>query len=414
MLLTLTAVLGVPLATESFGFLQLTYHLQRWVFTSLPHALGLHGEPMWWPVPVLALSGVLVAVTIRLLPGNAGHEPADGFKAGGVAPGPQLPGIFLAATFSIGLGAVIGPEAPVVALGGGLAALAVRALKRNADADTIAVAGAAGSFAAISTLLGSPLVGAFLLMEASGLGGARLGITLIPGLLAAGLGALMFIGLGSWTGLGSVSLAIENPPHAASPTFAEFGWALVVGLGCTIAGVLIRRCALALHGPVRRHQLWLAPIAGMGVAGLAIAFAEGSGRSSNEVLFSGQTALSPLVDESARYSVGALLLLLACKGVAYIFSLAAFRGGPVFPLVFLGAAGSIALSHAPGLPLASALGMGIGGMCASMLALPLTSVLLVTLLLGHSGVTVMPLVIVAVAVSHIVSIKLTASQRLGR
>ena len=44
----------------------------------------------------------------------------------------------------------------------------------------------AGSFAAVSTLLGNPLVGAFLLLEAAGIGGAMLGVALLPGLLAAG------------------------------------------------------------------------------------------------------------------------------------------------------------------------------------------------------------------------------------
>ena len=77
---------------------------------------------------------------------------------------------------------------------------------------------AAGSFAAISTLLGSPLLGAFLLMEASGLGGATLELVLVPGLLAAGIGSLIFIGLDSATGLGTFSLAIPHLPHLGSPT----------------------------------------------------------------------------------------------------------------------------------------------------------------------------------------------------
>lgn len=405
-LLLFAAVLGVPIAAGSYGFLQLTEHLQQWVFTSMPDALGFRGEPVWWPLPVLGVCGLLVALTIRYLPGNAGHEPAEGLKTGGAFSAPELPSILIAAILSVGLGPVIGPEAPLIALGGGVSALAVRALKRDADSDTIAVAGATGSFAAISALLGSPLTGAFLLMEASGLGGARLEIALLPGLLAAGIGALIFIGLGSWTGLGSVSLGIANPPRATNPTAAEFGWALVIGVACALAGVVIRRCAMALQRHVRRNRLWLTPALGLGVAGLAIAFLEGSGWPSNQVLFSGQSALSPLVGASARYSVGALLLLMACKGLAYVFSLSAFRGGPVFPSLFIGAAGGIAFSHAPGLPLASALGMAIGGMAASMLGLPLTAVLLATLLLGHGGVTVMPLVIVTVVVSHILSIRL--------
>ena len=116
------------------------------------------------------------------------------------------------------------------------------------------------------------------------------------------------------------------------------------------------------------------------------------------MLFSGQAALGPLLSGSATYSVGALALLLACKGLAYSASMSGFRGGLVFPAMFLRAAGGIALSHFPGLPVITGAAMGIGAMCAVMLRLPLTSVLLATLLLLPDGPTVMPLVIVAVTV----------------
>ncbi len=90
---------------------------------------------------------------------------------------------------------------------------------------------------------------------------------------------------------------------------------------------------------------------GLAVAGLAIAFAEATGRSSSEVLFSGQSQLPQLIQTAAGWSVGALVLLVVCKGLAYGLSLSSFRGGPVFPALFIGAAGGIALSHAPGLPM---------------------------------------------------------------
>jgi H+/Cl- antiporter ClcA len=121
------------------------------------------------------------------------------------------------------------------------------------------------------------------------------------------------------------------------------------------------------------------------------------------VLFSGQSQLGPLITNAAGYSVGALLLLLACKGIAYGVSMSSFRGGPVFPSLFIGAAGGIALSHLPGLPLVPGVAMGIGAMCAVMLRLPLTSVLLASLLLGSDGLAAMPLVIVAVVVAYVVS-----------
>ena len=71
--------------------------------------------------------------------------------------------------------------------------------------------------------------------------------------------------------------------------------------------------------------------------------------------------------------------------------------------MFIGAAGGIALSHLPGLPLVAGVAMGIGAMSAVMLTLPLTSVLLATLLLGSDGLAVMPLAIVAVVVAYVAS-----------
>jgi H+/Cl- antiporter ClcA len=106
--------------------------------------------------------------------------------------------------------------------------------------------------------------------------------------------------------------------------------------------------------------------------------------------------------------LGALTLLIACKGLAYAASLSSFRGGPVFPAMFVGAAGGIALSHAPGLPMIAGVGMGIGAMCAAMLGLPLTSVLLASLFLQADALALMPLVIVAVVVAYVISARLAA------
>jgi H+/Cl- antiporter ClcA len=407
-LLVLAAVLGVPISAVAWGFLALVSKLQGWIFTSLPHGLGFHTEPLWWPIPPLLLCGLLVALTIRYLPGTGGHSPADGFNAKAGPPTPiQLPGVILAALATLSLGAVLGPEAPLIAIGGGLGILAVRLIRRPVPARTTAVVAASGSFAAISTLLGSPLLGAFLLMEASGLGSGMLDIVLLPGLVAAGIGSLIFIGLGTWSGLGTFSLAIPHLPAFHQPDGAEFCWALVIGLLAAPIGVGIRRLALFLRPHVERRMVLLTPLVGLAVAGLAIAFAAGTGKSSSEVLFSGQSALGPFVTSSASYTVPALLLLLACKALAYGASMSSFRGGPIFPAMFIGAAGGMAMSHLPGLPLVPAVAMGIGAMSVVMLRLPLTSVLLASLLLGSDGLPVTPLVIVAVAVAYIVSARLT-------
>jgi H+/Cl- antiporter ClcA len=406
-LLLLAAVLGAVLSAGAWGFLQAVSHLQTVLYTDLPKALGFTRPPAWWPLPPLALAGVLVGAAVRYLPGTGGHEPAEGLKTAGVTVAADLPGILLAALASLGFGAVLGPEAPLITLGGGLAVYAVRLIQPGADARTQAVVGAAGSFAAVSALLGSPLLGAFLLMEASGLGGPMLGIVLLPGLLAAGVGDLVFIGLGSLAGVGTVTLSIPGLPAVRHPDVAQFGWALVIGCGAALLGTGVHRLALLAQRQVNRRRALLTPLAGLCVAGLAIGYAEGTGKPWSDVLFSGQSSLPQLLLHNPDYTVGALTLLLACKWLAYGASLAAFRGGPIFPAMFLGAVGGIALAHLPGLPVVAGAAMGIGAMSVAMLRLPMTSVLLATLLLGQDGLTVMPLVIVAVVVCQVMCSRLT-------
>ena len=405
-LLALAAGIGAPVSAVAFGFLALVSHLQGWIFTSLPTTAGFGSEPLWWPIPWLMLAGVLVALAIRYLPGTGGHSPADGFKAGGAPSPSELPGVVLAALATLCLGAVLGPEAPLIAIGGGLGVCAIRLAKRDAPARTTAVVAAAGSFASISTLLGSPLIGAFLLMEASGLGGATLEIVLLPGLVAAGIGSLIFIGLGTLTGFGTFSLALPGLPHFGRPDIAEFGWALVIGVAAALLGSGIRHLALRLRPRVEPRMLLATPVVGLAVAGLAIAFEAGTGKGTSEVLFSGQTALGPLIAHSAAYTVGALALLMVCKGLAYSASLSSFRGGPIFPALFVGGAGGMLLSHLPGLPLVPAVAMGMGAMSAVLLRLPLTSVLLATLLLASDALAVTPLAIVAVTVAYVVSARI--------
>jgi hypothetical protein len=71
--------------------------------------------------------------------------------------------------------------------------------------------------------------------------------------------------------------------------------------------------------------------------------------------------------------------------------------------MFVGAAGGIALSHLPGLPMIAGAAIGIGAMTAGMLQLPITAVLLTTLFLGTDGINTMPLTITAVVVSFVLS-----------
>ena len=408
-LLALGAVIGLPVAAIAYFFLEAVSKVQAEIYDDLPGTLGFHGEPIWWPLPWLALSGFLVAAAIRYLPGTSGHEPSEGFKSGGPVSPIDLFGIFAASFATLSLGVVLGPEAPLIAIGSGLGVLAVHLIKKDAPAMASVVVGGAGSFAAIATLLGSPLVGAFLLMEVVGLGGATMEMVLLPGLLAAGVGSLIFVGLNDLTGYGTFSLNIPKIPHVGSPTGAEFLWAVGIGLAAAVLATNIFRIARLLRPIVEKRRLLLTPVVGLAVGGLAIAFAESTGRGSSDVLFSGQSELPTLVQQAAGWTVGALLLLLLFKSLAYAISLSSFRGGPIFPAMFIGAAGGIALSHLPGLPMIAGAALGVGAMTAGALKLPLTAVLLPSLLFVSDALQLMPVVIVAVVVSFVTAVWMSPS-----
>ena len=331
-LLIIAAVLGVPVSAAAYGFLALVTYLQ----------IGdLHPSSAWTGLQCRTDMVAAARPGRGRNPHRAGHPvparhrrraPGRGIQDPRAATPAELPGVILAALATLIFGAVLGPEAPLIAIGGGLVMLALRAARRDVPDQATAVLASAGSFAAISTLLGSPIAGAFLLMEASGLGGPMLGLVLVPGLLAAGIGSLIFTGLDAWTGLGTFSLAIPGLPPFGSPTLGEFGWAVVIGLAAAVVGTGIRWLGLRLQPFSLRSPPVAALVAGLVVAGLAIAYAEGDRQAnSSDVLFSGQDALGPLITNSATYSVGALLLLLVCKSLAYGVSLSSFRGGPDLP-----------------------------------------------------------------------------------
>jgi H+/Cl- antiporter ClcA len=401
--LAIGAIIGAPVATVAYFFLKAVGESQQYLYETLPADLGFQRPPSWWPIPLLGLSGVLVALAIRHLPGTGGHSPADGFKSEGPVAPIELPGIFVAAFVTLALGVVLGPEAPLIAIGSGLGVLAIHLIKKDAPPMAAVVVGVAGSFAAISTLLGSPIVGAFLLMEVAGIGGAMLGVVLVPGLLAAGVGSLIFVGLDAWTGFGTFSLGAPKLAPAGSPTGAEFLWAIAIGIASAVLAAGIKRFARWLRPVVARRSVPYTALAGVAIGVIALVFVETADHPVSFLLFSGQDSLASLMEDAAGWTVGALLLLVVCKSLAYGISLSSWRGGPVFPGLFIGAAGGMLLSHAIGLPMVAGAAMGMGALTTAMLGLPLTSVMITTLFLGADGITLMPVVIVAVAVSYVAS-----------
>jgi H+/Cl- antiporter ClcA len=412
--LVIAAVVGVAVSLAAWCFVELIYQIQRELYHHLPSAIGYHnGPPLWWSLPILGVAGLITALAIVRLPGGGGHVPAEGLKVGGGLTRPiELPGISLAALASVGSGVVLGPEAPLLALGAGTAVGIVKLARRQAASQLLLVVGAAGSFAAIAFLFSSPIIAAVVVIEATGLGRARLPLILLPGLTGAAIGSLISIGMGSFTGLSTAAYALGALPLPAfhHPTIGNFGWSIALALAIAVVAHLIRTGGLRAERIVKLRPFLLIPLAGLVVSGLAIAFAKTSGRGVSEALFDGQSGLPGLVSGAATWSLSALALLIVFKGLAYSISLGSFRGGPTFPAMFLGAAGGIMASHLPGFPLSAAVAVGIGTGTVAILRLPLSAIVIASLLCTKAGPSTEPLTIVAVVVSYLTTLWLSALQ----
>ncbi|MEU9037502.1 chloride channel protein [Streptomyces sp. NPDC048352] len=406
--LTFAAFIGIPVSLIAFWFLVGLHELEHVLWADLPHGLGRDAPPWWWPLPLLSVAGVVVGLVAAHLPGAGGHVPASGLHTGGTTPA-TLPGVLLAAAASLPFGAVLGPEAPLIALGGALVLLFRDLTRAPATPQSTALLGAAGAAAAIAAIFGNPLVAAVLLIEVAGVGGPQLFAVMLPALLSSGVGALVFTGFGRWTGLETGSLSLQLPTPLPRLGAADVLWTIpiAIALAVLLHPVLTaaRRLAAYIAGGVRSRTVLCAVAA----AACAALYALVTGRTPADVALSGQTTLGRLASDPHAWGVGALIAVLLLKGAAYTLCLGSLRGGPVFPALFLGAAAGVLLAPLPGLGLVPAMAAGMAAATASTLRLPVSSVVLVVILLGSSAM--MPIAILAAVIAFVATELLPAGRR---
>jgi H+/Cl- antiporter ClcA len=408
--LVYAALLGFPAALAAVLFQTALHDVIHFVWEVVPHWAEWSEPPAWYVVLVPGLAGVLVALAVRL-PGHGGHSPLEGLGLGAIELR-HLPGILLAALATLGLGLVLGPEAPLIALGLAVGSVAARLVRVGETETQLLVL--AGAFAAIAALFGGPLVAAFMIFELALLAGTIPAQTmvraLLPGFVAAGTGALVFTGIGDWPGLHSPSLALPPLPGYDSVRLTDVAWCLGLALVVAVLVLAIHRIGHVVAGRAALRPDAALVVAGLLVGLLAVGFRATADRPVDLVLFSGQTQMPEVVAET---SVGVLVLLVVAKGLAYALSLGAgFRGGPVFPALALGAATGVAAAEVlPGLALAPAVATGLAAGTVAALRAPFTAVLLATLLLGSTATDVVPITILAATVAWIATLAIPIPER---
>jgi H+/Cl- antiporter ClcA len=280
---------------------------------------------------------------------------------------------------------------PLIALGM-IVGLVVAHVVRLGETERALLAGA-GGFSAISALFGGPIVGGVMMVESGAAGlGASLAPALLPGFVAAATGYVVFIGFGSWGGLGTPGLAEPGLPPYQGTHIYDLIVAVAVGVATAILVTVVRRLAHRV-ADLPRPELPVVLLAGGLAVGILAEVADLLGANSQDVLFSGQASVPGLVAENSAKIV---LVLLVFKGLAYAVSLGCgFRGGPIFPAIYLG----IAVIAFPvvwfDISPTVAVAIGAAAGMAAMTRLLLTPMLFAALLVGLEGVDTVPAAVLA-------------------
>ena len=397
-LILLGAAIGIPASLLAVGFLAAVHELEHVLWHDVPDALDRESPP-WYLILGLPVVGALIVILARRsLPGDGGHNPVEGLNAS-PTPAAYAPGVALAALGSLPFGAVLGPEAPLIALGSAVGM--VVAPWANLGQEEKAVLGTAGSFAAIAALFGGPIPAGVLLIEAgvASLGAAVVPL-LLPGLVAAAVGYVIFTGFGGWGGIDETALAVPDLPAYDGTSIPDLLVGIAVGVLAAILIGAVHRLARRVDG-LEGRRLGLASllIAGAASVGALALVADGLGANPQDVLFSGQQSLPSLLAEG---SAGIVLVLLAAKGLAYAISLGAgFRGGPVFPAIFIGVALATLAVIAFDVSTTLAVAVGTAAGMAAATKLVFSSLVIAALLVGSGGADAVPAAVLAAVAAWI-------------
>jgi Voltage gated chloride channel len=151
---------------------------------------------------------------------------------------------------------------------------------------------------------------------------------------------------------------------------------------------MVRRVAVGVEG--RRGRLGMAVLLLLGglAVGVLAQVADLLGADSQDVLFSGQSSVPSVV---AATSTRVVLVVLVAKALAYAVSLGCgFRGGPIFPAIFLGVALASLTVVWFGVSPTLAVAVGVDAGMVAQTGLLFSAVLFAALLVGRPAPTPSP------------------------
>ena len=315
--------------------------LENVLWTSIPQAMGLSGNAPIWIFLMLTLTGVAVGLIVWKMPGHAGPDPATL----GLVEAPMglavLPSLLLALILMLAGGVSLGPENPIMGIAIGVVFAVGARLLPTVGAELwigLATAGMLGA------MFGTPVAAALVLSESLAGGQSRLPLwdRMFAPMVAAGAGALTTDGLSG----GRLSMAIPLPPYPGANVADLLAGAVIASAAALLGlvGVYAFRGMYPLFKQISNPLLALtiggAVLGVLGMVGGPI------------TLFKGLDQMKELAEDASQYNTAGLAVVTLVKIAALVVAgTCGFRGGRIFPSVFVGvAAGLFASALLPFVP----------------------------------------------------------------
>ena len=349
LLLSLPAVaIGIASSLILIVVMKIASVLQNLLWQRLPGTLGIAQDSPLWIIGVLTLTGIAVGLVIRFSQGHAGPDPACEPLIGAPVPPSALPGLIVALILGLAGGVSLGPEHPIMTVNIALAvAIGARLLPRVNRMEWTILASAG----TIGALFGTPVAAALIFSQTlNGSSEVPLWDRLFAPLMAAAAGALT-------TGL-------FFHPHFSLP-IAHYGKMEMTDIlsGAIVAAIAIAAGMVAVWCLPRVHAMMHQmknPVLVLGIGGFILGILGVIGGPVS--LFKGLDEMQQMVANQA-FSTSDYFLLAVIKLAALVVAAASgFRGGRIFPAVFVGVALGLMLhEHVPAVPAAITVSCAILG-----------------------------------------------------
>ncbi|MDX5611838.1 ion channel protein [Escherichia coli] len=349
LLLSLPAVaIGIASSLILIVVMKIASVLQNLLWQRLPGTLGIAQDSPLWIIGVLTLTGIAVGLVIRFSQGHAGPDPACEPLIGAPVPPSALPGLIVALILGLAGGVSLGPEHPIMTVNIALAvAIGARLLPRVNRMEWTILASAG----TIGALFGTPVAAALIFSQTlNGSSEVPLWDRLFAPLMAAAAGALT-------TGLffhPHFSLPIA---HYGQMEMTDILSGAIVAAIAIAAGMVAVWCLPRLHAMM--HQM-KNPVLVLGIGGFILGILGVIGGPVS--LFKGLDEMQQMVANQA-FSTSDYFLLAVIKLAALVVAAASgFRGGRIFPAVFVSVALGLMLhEHVPAVPAAITVSCAILG-----------------------------------------------------